>query len=376
MPRAKRTGDASSSTPPPTKKTKENQSALTREIFPERNFDLTPAANIRRSPALDLLRECIVSQSLRNLACCNEEYNETLVREFYHRFPGGVENHVREVKFKVRGKTITLDRELIEAVLELPHVSDADEVSYFAAIGPISTSALHDTTYTDPRAVVTQGSSCIKGSLMTEAYRALWLFVRYNLIPTSQKAEVPIESCKLLVQMRTGERPIPYARLILSAIIGSAGRTFLFFPCVITRICRHLGVREDTRDLFIRDIGILDERIFARSVTQVRRTQPPPPPQPQPDPQPHPSVPFGGDAPGSSQSLPFDPSLVDPHTHAMIQYYHGLTMGRFDAMESRLGGRLDTMEELIRQIADMMPRDDQGGAEQTEDVDEGPGDAS
>ena len=87
--RPKRTGDASSSTPPPTKKTKENQSALTREIFPERNVDLIPAAHIRRTPALDRLRECIVSQSLRNLACCNEEYNETLVREFYHRFPGG-----------------------------------------------------------------------------------------------------------------------------------------------------------------------------------------------------------------------------------------------------------------------------------------------
>ena len=199
--------------------------------------------------------------------------------------------------------------------------------------------------------------------------------MRYNLIPTSQKAEVPIESCKLLMQMRLAERPIPFARLLLSAIIGSVGRRILFLPCLITRICRHLRVREDGSDLYVRDIGLLDERIFARSVTQVRRTQPPPPPPPQsqPDPQPYPSVPFGGDIPGSSQSLPFDPSLVDPHTHAMMQYYHGLTMGRVDSMESQLGGRLDSMEALIRQIAAMMPRDDRGGAEPREDAEEGPG---
>jgi hypothetical protein len=276
-PRPKRTGEAtSSSTPPPTKKGKESQSALIRDIFPERNLDLTPSANITRSPALDALRECVISQSLRNLACNNDGYNETLVREFYHKFPGGVENHVREVKIKVRGKIIVLNRELIEEVLELPHVSDADDDSYFHFISRIPITSLYDTTYSDPAVVATQGTSCIKGSLMTEEYRALWLFVRYNLIPTSQKAEVPIESCKLLTLMRSREIPIPYARLILSAIIGSAGRRLLFLPCVITRICRHLRIREDSPDLIIGDIGILDERIFARSVTQVRRTQPQP----------------------------------------------------------------------------------------------------
>lgn len=256
----------------------------------------------------------------------------------------------------MRGKTIVLNRQLIEEVLELPHVSDADDDSYFHFISRIPITALHDTTYTDPGAVATQGTSCIKGSLMTEEYRALWLFVRYNLIPTSQKAEVPIESCKLLVQMRIRERPIPYARLILSAIIGSAGRRLLFLPCVITRICRHFRVREDSPDVLMRDIGILDERIFARSVTQVRKTQAPPPP-----PQPQPFIPPGGDAPDPFQSLPFDPSLVDPHTHAMVQYYHGLAMGRFDTIEGRfdtMEGRFDTMEDLIRQVAAMMPRGD------------------
>jgi hypothetical protein len=193
--------------------------------------------------------------------------------------------------------------------------------------------------------------------------------VRYNLIPTSQKAEVPIESCKLLIEMRRRERVIPYARIILSAIIGSAGRRLLFFPCVITRICRQLRVREMDADLMNDDIGVLDERIFARSVTQVRRTQAPPPP---PQPEPQPSVPLGGDIPDFSHSYPFDPSLVDPHTHAMVQYYHGLTMGRLDTMEARFEGRLDTMEDLIRQVAAMMPRGDHGGA----DDDVGPSGAS
>jgi hypothetical protein len=212
---------------------------------------------------------------------------------------------------------------------------------------------------------------------MTDEYRALWLFVRYNLIPTSQKAEVPIESCKLLIEMRRGARVIPYARIILSAIIGSAGRRLLFFPCVITRICRQLRIREMDTDLMMGDIGVLDERIFARSVTQVRRTQaPPPPPPPQPEPQPY--VPAGGDAPDFSHPLPFDPSLVDPHTHAMVQYYHGLAMGRYDTMEARFDARFDTMETLIRQVAAMMPPGSAGGAEQRDDDDDdvGPSDAS
>lgn len=52
-------------------------------------------------------------------------------------------------------------------------------------------------------------------------------------------------------------------------------------------------------------------------------------------------------------------------------------MDRFDAMESRLGGRLDTMEVLIRQIADLMPRGgDDGAAQDGDDDDVGPSDAS
>lgn len=286
-PRPKRTGEAaSSSTLPPPKKTKDTPSAHTRDIFPERNLAMSPPENTPPSPALMILRECVISQSLRQLACTNDEYNETLVREFYGNFPGGVVSHSREVRIRVRGKMIILSRELIEEILELPHVPDDVEDSYFAHIGSIPTSALHETTYSDPRALLAQNSSCLKGSCMTEEYRALWLFVRYNLLPTSQKAEVPMESCKLLIQMRSGAIPIPYARYILSAIIGSAGRRLLFFPCLITRICRHLRVREADSDLLIGVIGYLDERIFARSIVQVRRTQGAPPPQPEPQPEP------------------------------------------------------------------------------------------
>ena len=102
------------------------------------------------------------------------------------------------------------------------------------------------------------------------------------------------------------------------------------------------------------EIGVLDERIFAKSDTQVGRSQVGAPPPPQP------SDTQGEAALGSSYSLPFDPSLVDPNTHAMVQHYHNLTMGR-----------LDTMEELIRQIAAMMPHRHCDGVDES-----GPGDES
>lgn len=117
-----------------------------------------------------------------------------MVREFYDSFPlGGIANHIKEVKIKVRGKRVTLNHELIESVLELPHMFDEDENNYFETIGVMpSTSSLHDTTYTNPRSLSAQSTSCIEGSHMKEEYRALWLFVRYNLVPTSMKAEVPM----------------------------------------------------------------------------------------------------------------------------------------------------------------------------------------
>ena len=344
--RAKRTEEGSSSAPPP-KKVKGNASAQTRTIFPERNLAMATPEGSLASPALNILRECVTSEGIRELACANDDYNETLVKEFYDSFPGGIVAHAKEVELKVRGKRIVLNRELIESVLSLPHVSDEDEESFFATIGAMPTSGLHVTTYINPRALTAQSSSSLQCGRMSAEYRALWLFIRCNLNPTSQKSEVPFESCKLSIQMRRGERPIPYARYILSSILGSAVRGRLFFPCVVTRICRHFRVPEKRTDQVMNEIGVLDERIFARSETQVERSQIGAPP-------PQPSHTQGEAAPGSSYSIPFDPSLVDPNTHAMVQHYHSLTMGR-----------LDTMEELIRQIAAMMPQRGHGGVEES-----------
>lgn len=342
-PQPKRTGEGSSSSTPPPKKAKENADAFTRDILAERNLAMAPPENYPPSPALAILRECVRSQGIQDLACSNDEYNQTVVKEFYDSFPGGVGAHTKEVELKLRGKKIKLNRALIETILNLPHVSDTDEESFFATIGAMPTSALHAITYINPQALIAQNTSSLQGGRMSEEYRAFWLFLRYNLIPTSQKSEVPIESCKLLIQMRREERPIPYARYIFSAILGSAVRGRLFFPCLVTKICRHARVVEKRSDPIISEIAVLDERIFAKSITQVRRTQAPPPP-------PQPSFTQGEAAPSSSHSIPFDPSLVDPNIHAMIQHYHGLTMDR-----------LDTIEALIRQITSMMSWGDHDG---------------
>lgn len=121
-PRSKRTGEGSSSFTPHPKKAKKNQDAFTRDIFAERN--LVMANPEYADPALVSLRQLVVSNSLRVLATGNDEYNETLVKEFYDSLLDGVPSHTKEVSFKVRRKSVTLNQEVIETLLELPHVSD------------------------------------------------------------------------------------------------------------------------------------------------------------------------------------------------------------------------------------------------------------
>lgn len=333
-PRTKRTGEGSSSPAPPTKKAKEKVDASSRGIHAERNLAMVNPEN-NASAALVTLRQFVVSNYLVELATSNERYNEAVVRDFYESFPGGITLNTKEVTLKVRGKKVVLNREVIDTILNLPRVSDEEEEAYFEAISSMPPSSLNGITYSDPSVYTSQNTTSLMCGNMTEEYRAFWLFVRNNLLPTTQKSEVPMESCKLLIQMRRGERAIPYPRLILSSILGSALRGTLFFPCLITRICENARVPVKKSDPIFNAFGVLDERSFAKSATQVGRSRGAS----------QPSVAHGAAAPTSSPFVPFDPRMVDPNTHAMIQHYHGLTMDR-----------LDSMEALVRQISEMMPR--------------------
>jgi hypothetical protein len=231
-------------------------------VNPERNA----------ATALVNLRQFITSNSLVELATSNETFNEGIVRDFYEAFPGGITNITNEVSLRVRGKRVVLNREVIDTIRDLPHVTGEEEDFYFAAIGAMSYSSLYAITYSDPSVLPSQNTTSLMCGHMTDEYRAFWLFARNNLLPTTNKSEVPVESCKLLVQMRRGERAIPYSRLILSVILGSAVRGRLFFPCLITQICENARVPSKKSDPISTAFRTLDERSFARSTTQVGRT--------------------------------------------------------------------------------------------------------
>ena len=141
---------------------------------------------------------------------------------------------------RVRGKQVRLSLALFEEVIGLPHVTEEDEVDYFEEILGVGVSDLADATYVDPTSLDSQRALRIQSGAFQHIYLVYWTLVRNNILPTSQHSEVPKDSCRLLTMMVNDERPIPFARLILSSIINCAlavRRIKLVFPCLIIRLC-------------------------------------------------------------------------------------------------------------------------------------------
>ena len=116
------------------------------------------------------------------------------------------------------------------------------------------------------------------------------------------------------------ERPIPFARIILSSIISCAlavRRIKFVFPCLITRLCARARVPRMDEEPWVDGMAILDERSVGRSSSQASVIS---------------HVPLSSSSsqgaasshPTSSYTTappPFDPSQVDSHTLAMFQHF-------------------------------------------------------
>ena len=167
------------------------------------------------------------------------------MREFYQNFPRSTTSTASEVTVRVRGRQVKISLAILEEVIGLPYVEEEEEVEYFEEILGVGVGDLADATYVDPTSLASQRVQHIQSGAFQHIYRVYWTLVRNNILPTSQHSEVPEDSCRLLSMMVGDERPIPFARLILSSIITCAlavRRIKLVFPCLITRLCARARV--------------------------------------------------------------------------------------------------------------------------------------
>jgi hypothetical protein len=313
-----------------------------RGFVPERNLSLIDSGSI---PSLTQLREYITSHDLQGLAHLNTKYKEEVVREFYANFPRSTSNTAEEVTVRVRGKQVRVSLAILEEILGLPHVDEDEEVEYFEEILGMTVGDLADTTYVDPTTLASQRVQRIQSGAFQHIYRVFWTLVRNNILPTSQHSEVPEESCRLLVMMVSDERPIPFARLILSSMIScatSVRRVKMIFPCLITRLCARARVPRMEEEPWVDGTATLDEGSVGRSISQASVVSQAP----------HSSSSSQGAA--SSHSIPsfppgpfaFDPAQVDPHTLAMFQQFQGHVDGRFNSVNAQL----EEIRTLVRQL--------------------------
>ena len=145
-----------------------------------------------------------------------------------------------------------------------------EEVEYFEEILGMKVGDLADTTYVDPTTLASQRAQRIQSGAFQQIYRVYGTLVRNNILPTSQHSEVPDESCRLLVMMVGDERPIHFARLILSALISCATavrRVKMIFPCLITRLCARVRVPRMEEEPWVDGTATLDEGSVGRSIS-------------------------------------------------------------------------------------------------------------
>lgn len=339
----KRASEGTSSAAPSKRGKSPSEEGPMRGFIPERNLSFLETGRI---PSLTQLREYLTSHDLRGLGNLNTKYKEEVVREFYRNFPRSTASTATEVSVRLRGKLVRVSIDVIEEVLGLPHVSEEEEDAYFEEIVGMTVGDIAEATYVDPTSLASQRVQRILSGAFQHVYRVYWTLVRNNILPTSQHSEVPEESCRLMTMMVSDEMPIPFARLIFSAIVscGTCARNVkLVFPCLITKLCNRSRVPRMDEEPWIDGTATLDERSVGRSTSQVSVVS-------------H-AARSSSSSQGAASShptsshtgapLPFDPSQVDPHTLAMFQHFQGHVDGRLNTMDTRL----DEIYSLVRQMA-------------------------
>jgi hypothetical protein len=186
---------------------------------------------------------------------------------------------------------------------------------------------------------------------LKHVYRVFWLWVRYNILPSTQKSEIPLEGCRLLSAMIQGHAPIPYGTIIYDAFIKCAlgkSSSKLFFPCLIMKICKFYKVREANEDLTHPITSTIDVGLVQHSSSHCPRDENVVPPSTH-------EAPSILDASSSFPPPPsFDVSRIDPNLYGYLSHSFTTMTAHFDArfdglttyVESSLEEMSDRMEEL------------------------------
>ena len=357
--RSKGKGVASSSSPPPSKKSKPSKfaSAATRDFHPERNISYDTRHDL---PYLRSLQSYVAFQQLDSLAFGFGPFNETLAREFYMSFPDFTSKNHKELAFTFKGKRIVLSPAVIEEILGFAPLSNDDIESFASYSLSVTMTSFMDEAYLENQA---HTPKIMSGKLQND-YRVLWLWVRYNIFPSTQKSDIPLEGCRILSAIKDHRVPIPYAHIIYDSLIRSVlGKpsSRLFFPCLIMKICRFYKIREADIDLDHPITSPIDVALVRHSTSHCPRDahEAPPPLSPSLE-APHPSSTFEG---SSSVPPPYDVSRIDPNLYG---YLHSISTSIHDLrsyVETSFEELSNRMEEIALDRHGDYDRDDDGDDE-------------
>jgi hypothetical protein len=204
----------------------------------------------------------------------------------------------------------------------------------------------------------------MSGKLQND-YRVLWLWVRYNIFPSTQKSDIPLEGCRILSALKDARRvPIPYGTIIYDSLIRSVlGKptSKLFFPCLIMKICKFYKIREADMDLDHPITSPIDVALVRHSTSHCPKDvhDAPPPPSPLLD-APHPSSTFEGSSSFPPPPPPYDVSRIDPNLYG---YLHSISTSIHD-----LRSYVDTSFEELSNRIEEIALDRHGGHDRDDDV--------
>jgi hypothetical protein len=291
----------------------------------------------------------VVSNRLDCLGFGFLPFNESLVRDFYLNLPDYTSKEHKELVFVFKGKRIMISPSIIETILDLPQSSDEDIASFAEFSLPISITSFMGHAYIDGNAL----SPKVMSGKLKHVYRVFWLWVRYNILPSTQKSEIPLEGCRLLSAMIQGHAPIPYGTIIYDAFIKCAlgkSSSKLFFPCLIMKICKFYKVREANEDLTHPITSTIDVGLVQHSSSHCPRDDNVVPPS------------TFHEAPptfeSSSSFLPpptFDVSRIDPNLYGFLSHsFSSMTAhfdARFDGLSTYVESSLEEMSNRMEELA-------------------------
>jgi hypothetical protein len=342
--RTKGKGVASSSSPPPPKKSKPSKfaSAASRDFHPERNISHDTRHDLDH---LKSLQNFVAFNMLDSLAFGFAPFNETLVREFYLSFPDFTSKNHKELAFTFKGKRIVLSPSAIEEILGFYPSSDDDIESFANFSLSVTLTSFMAEAYLENQAPTPK---IMSGKLKND-YRVFWLWVRYNIFPSTQKSDIPLEGCRILSAMQHHRRiPIPYGTIIYDSLIRSVlGKpsSKLFFPCLIMKICKFYKIREAFMDLNHPITSPIDVALVRHSTSHCPRDVHEAPSSPTLE-APHPSSTFEG-----SSSVPppplYDVSRIDPNLYG---YLHSISTSIHD-LRSYVETSFEELSNRIEEIA-------------------------